>query len=58
MQWGLGIPVRVAQGSVLSSFVKVLGGPPGYPRHIELRAHDPLRYVGDGHEFLKSLFGL
>ena len=59
------------QATVLSSFITALtrGGPSGYPRPIELHAHDPLRYVGDmlawvhqsiaaEREFLESLFGL
>jgi hypothetical protein len=58
------------QATVLSSFITALtrGGPSGYPRPIELHAHDPLRYVGDmlawvhqsiaaEREFLESLFG-
>ena len=59
------------QATVLSTFITALtrGGPSGYPRPIELHAHDPLRYVGDmlawvhqsiavEREFLESLFGL
>jgi conserved oligomeric Golgi complex subunit 6 len=59
------------QATLLSSFIAALtrGGPSGYPRPIELHAHDPLRYVGDmlawvhqsiaaEREFLESLFGL
>ncbi|KIM47009.1 hypothetical protein M413DRAFT_63561 [Hebeloma cylindrosporum] len=59
------------QATTLSSFITALtrGGPSGYPRPIELHAHDPLRYVGDmlawvhqsiaaEREFLESLFGL
>ena len=59
------------QATILSSFITALtrGGPSGYPRPIELHAHDPLRYVGDmlawvhqsiaaEREFLESLFGL
>ena len=59
------------QASLLSSFITALtrGGPSGYPRPIELHAHDPLRYLGDmlawvhqaiaaEREFLESLFGL
>jgi conserved oligomeric Golgi complex subunit 6 len=59
------------QATVLSTFIIALtcGGPSGYPRPIELHAHDPLRYVGDmlawvhqsiavECEFLESLFGL
>ena len=58
------------QATILSSFITALtrGGPSGYPRPIELHAHDPLRYVGDmlawvhqsiaaEREFLESLFG-
>lgn len=59
------------QTTLLSSFIAALtrGGPSGYPRPIELHAHDPLRYVGDmlawvhqtiaaEREFLESLFGM
>uniref|UniRef100_A0A8H7Y3X8 Conserved oligomeric Golgi complex subunit 6 n=1 Tax=Psilocybe cubensis TaxID=181762 RepID=A0A8H7Y3X8_PSICU len=59
------------QTTLLSSFIAALtrGGPSGYPRPIELHAHDPLRYLGDmlawvhqaiaaEREFLESLFGL
>ncbi|KAF8967344.1 oligomeric complex COG6-domain-containing protein [Flammula alnicola] len=59
------------QATLLTSFIAALtrGGPSGYPRPIELHAHDPLRYVGDmlawvhqaiaaEREFLESLFGL
>ncbi|KDR69275.1 hypothetical protein GALMADRAFT_256106 [Galerina marginata CBS 339.88] len=59
------------QTTLLSSFIAALtrGGPSGYPRPIELHAHDPMRYVGDmlawvhqaiaaEREFLESLFGL
>lgn len=59
------------QATLLSSFIAALtrGGPSGYPRPIELHAHDPLRYVGDmlawvhqaiaaEREFLESLFSL
>ena len=59
------------RATVLSSFITAFtrGGPSGYPRPIELHAHDPLRYVGDmlawAHQsiaaeraFLKSLFEL
>ncbi|KAF8176766.1 oligomeric complex COG6-domain-containing protein [Pholiota molesta] len=59
------------QATLLSSFIAALtrGGPSGYPRPIELHAHDPMRYVGDmlawvhqaiaaEREFLESLFGL
>ncbi|PPQ75479.1 hypothetical protein CVT24_013413 [Panaeolus cyanescens] len=59
------------QTTLLSAFLAALtrGGPSGYPRPIELHAHDPLRYVGDmlawvhqaiaaEREFLESLFGL
>lgn len=58
------------QTNLLSSFMIALsrGGPSGYPRPIELHAHDPLRYLGDmlawvhqaiaaEREFLESLFG-
>lgn len=45
------------------------GGPNGFPRPIEIHAHDPLRYVGDmlawvhqsiagEREFLESLFSV
>ncbi|KAF9476408.1 oligomeric complex COG6 [Pholiota conissans] len=59
------------QATLLSSFIAALtrGGPSGYPRPIELHAHDPMRYVGDmlawvhqtiaaEREFLESLFGI
>ncbi|KAF8163792.1 oligomeric complex COG6-domain-containing protein [Crassisporium funariophilum] len=59
------------QATLLSTFLTALtrGGPSGYPRPIELHAHDPLRYVGDmlawvhqsiaaEREFLESLFGI
>ncbi|KAJ3516161.1 hypothetical protein NLJ89_g1297 [Agrocybe chaxingu] len=59
------------QATLLSSFISALtrGGPSGYPRPIELHAHDPMRYVGDmlawvhqaiaaEREFLESLFGV
>ena len=59
------------QATLLSSFITALtrGGPSGYPRPIELHAHDPLRYVGDmlawvhqaiaaEREFLESIFSL
>ena len=59
------------QTTLLSSFIAALtrGGPSGYPRPIELHAHDPMRYVGDmlawvhqaiaaEREFLESLFGM
>ena len=59
------------QATLLSAFLTALtrGGPSGFPRPIELHAHDPLRYVGDmlawvhqaiaaEREFLESLFGL
>lgn len=55
----------------MSAFLAALtrGGPSGYPRPIELHAHDPLRYVGDmlawvhqaiaaEREFLEGLFGV
>ncbi|KAF9524462.1 oligomeric complex COG6-domain-containing protein [Crepidotus variabilis] len=59
------------QATLMSSFLAALtrGGPSGYPRPIELHAHDPMRYVGDmlawvhqaiaaEREFLESLFGM
>ena len=59
------------QSTLLAFFLEALtrGGPSGFPRPIELHAHDPIRYVGDmlawihqaiaaECEFLESLFGL
>lgn len=45
------------------------GGPSGFPRPIEIHAHDPTRYIGDmlgwvhqvvagEHEFLNGLFDI
>jgi hypothetical protein len=36
-------------GALASAFLDALtrGGPSGFPRPIELHAHDPLRYAGD-----------
>jgi hypothetical protein len=55
----------------LSAFVIALtrGGPSGFPRPIELHAHDPIRYLGDilawvhqtiaaEREFVDNLFGI
>lgn len=37
------------QETLLSAFITALtrGGPSGFPRPIELHAHDPIRYLGD-----------
>ncbi|KAJ3056818.1 Golgi transport complex subunit 6 [Rhizophlyctis rosea] len=37
------------RSALVRSFIDALtrGGPDGYPRPIEMHAHDPLRYVGD-----------
>ncbi|KAH9952062.1 oligomeric complex COG6 [Amylocystis lapponica] len=60
---------QTRQATILSAFTDALtrGGPGGFPRPIELHAHDPLRYVGDmlawvhqaiaaEREFLEGLF--
>ncbi|KAJ7593358.1 oligomeric complex COG6 [Mycena floridula] len=60
---------EIRQASLSSSFLAALtrGGPSGFPRPIELHAHDPMRYIGDmlawvhqaiaaEREFLESLF--
>ncbi|KAF9555820.1 oligomeric complex COG6 [Agrocybe pediades] len=67
----LAVLSETRQTTLLSSFITALtrGGPSGYPRPIELHAHDPLRYVGDmlawvhqaiaaEREFLEGLFGM
>lgn len=67
----LAVLSETRQTTLLASFITALtrGGPSGYPRPIELHAHDPLRYVGDmlawvhqaiaaEQEFLESLFGM
>lgn len=45
----LGSLSLIRQNTLLSSFLAALtkGGPGGYPRPIELHAHEPTRYVGD-----------
>jgi conserved oligomeric Golgi complex subunit 6 len=45
----LGSLSLIRQNTLLSSFIAALtkGGPGGYPRPIELHAHEPTRYVGD-----------
>lgn len=45
----LGSLSLVRQNTLLSSFLAALtkGGAGGYPRPIELHAHEPTRYVGD-----------
>ncbi|CCA71103.1 hypothetical protein PIIN_05038 [Serendipita indica DSM 11827] len=45
----LGALSLIRQNSLLASFLAALtkGGPGGYPRPIELHAHEPTRYVGD-----------
>jgi len=65
----LGTLSSLRQTTVLAAFIAALtrGGPGGYPRPIELHAHEPTRYVGDmlawvhqatagEREFLESLF--
>ncbi|KIY63425.1 oligomeric complex COG6 [Cylindrobasidium torrendii FP15055 ss-10] len=60
---------QTRQAMTLSAFTAALtrGGPSGFPRPIELHAHDPIRYIGDQlawvhqaiaaeREFLDSLF--
>ncbi|KAF9555817.1 COG6-domain-containing protein [Agrocybe pediades] len=67
----LAVLSETRQITLLSSFITALtrGGPSGYPRPIELHAHDPLRYVGDmlawvhqaiaaEREFMEGLFGM
>lgn len=67
----LSILSQTRQASLLSSFLAALtrGGPSGFPRPIELHAHDPMRYTGDmlawvhqaiaaEREFLESLFSV
>ncbi|KIJ51335.1 hypothetical protein M422DRAFT_26752 [Sphaerobolus stellatus SS14] len=62
---------QTRQATLLSTFLDALtrGGPSGFPRPIEIHAHDPTRYVGDmlgwvhqavagEHEFLESLFDI
>ena len=65
----LGTLSSLRQTTILAAFIAALtrGGPGGYPRPIELHAHEPTRYVGDmlawvhqatagEREFLESLF--
>lgn len=62
---------QTRQLALLSQFLDALsrGGPSGFPRPIEIHAHDPTRYIGDmlgwihqavagEHEFLSGLFGI
>lgn len=62
---------QTRQETLLTAFLDALarGGPSGFPRPIEIHAHDPTRYVGDmlgwvhqavagEHEFLESLFDI
>ena len=63
------ILTNTRQASILQAFLDALtrGGPDGFPRPIELHAHDPTRYIGDmlawihqatagENEFLDNLF--
>ena len=65
----MNVLTAIRQASILQSFLDALtrGGPDGFPRPIELYAHDPTRYIGDmlawvhqatagENEFLESLF--
>jgi hypothetical protein len=67
----LNILSEARQATLLSAFVTALtrGGPSGFPRPIELHAHDPIRYLGDilawvhqaiaaEREFVDNLFGI
>ena len=67
----LSILSEARQATLLSAFVTALtrGGPSGFPRPIELHAHDPIRYLGDilawvhqtiaaEREFVDNLFGI
>ncbi|KAG8816460.1 Golgi transport complex subunit 6 [Serendipita sp. 401] len=67
----LGSLSQIRQNTLQSSFIAALtkGGPGGYPRPIELHAHEPTRYVGDmlawvhqatagEREFLDGIFGV
>lgn len=67
----LSILSQTRQASLLSAFTAALtrGGPSGFPRPIELHAHDPIRYIGDmlawvhqaiaaEREYLESLFNM
>ncbi|GJJ08446.1 hypothetical protein Clacol_002664 [Clathrus columnatus] len=62
---------QTRQSALLAQFLDALtrGGPSGFPRPIEIHAHDPTRYIGDmlgwvhqavaeEHEFLNGLFDI
>ncbi|KAI5122053.1 hypothetical protein M0805_006037 [Coniferiporia weirii] len=67
----LSVLSQTRQSTLLNTFMDALtrGGPGGFPRPIEIHAHDPLRYAGDmlawvhqsiagEREFLEGLFGV